>query len=112
MEKRHCKRIKVDLKAERISGNQKYSVFIENISETGIQMITSPSDGHKKYTPGAIVDLNFKLPSGEALNLNCRIKWAYFKMPPEQLTDSIGLEIINPPEKYITFVKSLSEFRN
>jgi hypothetical protein len=32
MEKRRSKRVKVDLKAERISGDEQYGVFIENIS--------------------------------------------------------------------------------
>ena len=107
MERRRSKRIKVDLKAERISGSERYTVFIENISEHGIQMITAPSGSHKKYTPGAEVDLKFRLSSGEAIDLHCKVRWSYFKMPPERLTDSIGLEIIDPPAKYIEFVRTL-----
>jgi hypothetical protein len=107
MEKRRSKRIKVNLKAERISGDEKYGVFIENISEKGIHMITTPSNMHKKYTPGTDIDLKLRLSSGETLNLHCKVIWAYLNVPPNGLTDSIGLEIIAPPPKYIEFVKAL-----
>lgn len=107
MEKRCSKRIKVNLKAERLSGNEKYGVFIENISENGIHMITTPSKTHKKYTRGTDIDLKFHLSSGETLNLQCKVRWAHLKIPPNGLTDSIGLEIIDPPLKYIEFVRAL-----
>jgi len=107
MEKRRFKRIKVNLKAERISGDEKYGVLIEDISENGIHIITTPSNTHKKYTPGTDIDLKFHLSSGETLNLHCKVRWAYLKFPPDGLTDSIGLEIIDPPPKYIEFVRAL-----
>lgn len=107
MEKRHFKRIKVNLKAERISGNEKYGVYIEDISENGIHIITTPSNTHKKYTPGTDIDLKFLLTSGETLNLHCKVRWAHSKIPPDGLTDSIGLEIIDPPLKYIEFLRAL-----
>lgn len=107
MEKRRSKRIKVNLKAERISGDEKYGVFIENISENGIHMIASHSPTHKKYSPGTDVDLKFHLSSGETLNLHCRVRWAYSKIPPNGVTDGVGLEIIDPPLPYIEFVRTL-----
>lgn len=109
MEKRRSKRIKVNLKAERISGDEKYGVFIENISENGIHITTTPAETHKKYTPGIDIDLNFQLNTGETLNLHCKVRWAHLKVPPDGMTDSIGLEIINPPKKYIEFLKTLPE---
>jgi len=107
MEKRRSRRIKVNLKAERLSGDEKYGVFIENISENGIHIITTPSSEHRKYAAGIDIDLKFHLSSGETLNLRCKVKWADSKIPPDGLTDSIGLEIIDPPLKYIEFVKAL-----
>ena len=41
------------------------------------------------------------------INLRGTTKWAYYKMPPDGLTDSIGLEIIDPPQEYISFVRTL-----
>jgi len=107
MEKRRTKRIKVNLKAERISGNEKHGVFIENISENGIHMITAPAEIHKKYAPGTYIDLKFQLTTGEILNLQCKVRWAHLKVPPNGTTDSIGLEIIDPPAKYLQFVRTL-----
>jgi len=107
MEKRRCKRFRVNLNAERISGKDKYGVFIENISETGIHILTTHSQAHKVYLPGREIDLNFRLSSGRSMNLHCRVKWVHPKNPPDDLTDSIGLEIINPPMQYVDFVHSL-----
>ncbi len=107
MEKRRSKRVKVDLKAERISGNEQYGVFIENISEYGIHMLTTHSKKHHQYFPGADVDLKFRLSSGKTIDLRCQVRWAHSKIPPNGITDSIGLEIINPPQQYLAFVKAL-----
>ena len=107
MEKRRSKRIKVHLKAERISGDKNYGVFIENISENGIQMLTTPSSEHIKYTTGTDIDVKFHLSKGKTLNLHCKVRWSYLKIPPNGLTDSIGLEIIDAPLQYIEFVKAL-----
>lgn len=107
MEKRRSRRIKINLKAERISGDEKCGVFIENISENGIHMITTPSEMHEKYRPGTDIDLKFHLSSGETLSLHCKVRWAHLKIPTNGLTDSIGLEIIDPPRRYIEFVRAL-----
>jgi len=107
MERRRFKRIKFNLKAERISGDEKHGVFIDNISENGIYMTTSPSKEHSKYTAGTEIDLKFSLTSGETIDLRCIVRWSYVKIPPNGLTDSIGLEIIDPPSQYVEFVRSL-----
>jgi hypothetical protein len=107
VERRRFKRIKVKLNAESISGDEKYGVFIEDISETGINMITTSLREHKKYSPGTEIDLKLYLSSGKSLDLRCRVRWSYSKIPPNGLTDCIGIEIIDPPAQYIEFVRSL-----
>jgi hypothetical protein len=107
MERRKIKRVSVSLKAERISGKEKHSVFIEDISERGIHMITAPSAAIKKYTPGAEIDLKLELSSGIKILLHCITRWAYHMVPPEKV-DSIGLEILDPPSEYISFVRAIS----
>ncbi len=106
MEKRHFKRIAVNLKAERISGDTTHGVFIENVSEKGLYIITAPAKSAYDFHPGSPVDLKFQLSSGETLDLNCRVIWSH-KIPPHGLTSSIGMEIIDPPLKYLEFVKNL-----
>jgi hypothetical protein len=107
MEKRSAQRIKVHLRAERISGNAQYGVFIENISEKGIQLLVTTSKEHRKYIPGTELDLKFRLSPRKTLSLRCKVRWIYSRIPPDGLTDSIGLEIINPPAEYAEFIKSL-----
>jgi len=107
MERRRYKRKVVKLNAERISGNERYTVFIENISENGIYMINAPSGAVKSYLPGTEIDLKFQLSSGETLDIRCRVIWSYKRTPPDELTDSVGMEIIDPPLKYREFVRTL-----
>ena len=107
MERRGSRRLKVDLKAERISGRGSKTVFIENISESGILMVVPHSDETEKFSRGADVELHFRLGPGNAIVLSCRVRWAFPGMPPDGMTDSIGLEIIEPPEAYRKFVRTL-----
>jgi hypothetical protein len=107
MERRRYERKIVKLNAERISGNERYAVFIENISENGIYMITAPSGVIMNYVPGTELDIKFQLSSGEILNLHCRVIWSYKRPPPDGSTDNIGMEIIDPPLRYKEFVRTL-----
>jgi PilZ domain len=103
MEKRRYKRTTVYLKAERISGDEKYGVFIENISDKGIHMLAT----HAPYPPGKNIDVKFHIAQRKPLILHCRVRWSCPKVPRNGLTDSIGLEILDPPPQYIEFVRML-----
>lgn len=103
-----AKRMSISLKAERISGDIKHAVFIEDISEGGIHIMTAPSAAHKKYAPGAEVSLRLELSSGKKILLHCITRWAYHLLPPEKEVDSIGLEIIDPPKEYLDFLNHLT----
>lgn len=105
MERRGAKRLTVNLKAERLSCTKNCSVFIENLSETGISMITSPTKSNA-YVPGAGLDIKLKLSNGDTLKLNCNVKWSYDNSS-EDMTNSVGLEIIDPPAEYKEFLKTL-----
>ena len=103
MERRSSDRVTVNMKAERISCTENCSVFIENMSETGIYIITAPAK-QNDYEPGKEIDLELELSTGEVINLNCNVKWSYDTS--EELTKNVGLEIINPPEKYKHFIET------
>ena len=105
MERRRSKRLKVNLKAERISCTRNCSVFIENLSESGIYMLTTQAK-KSDYVPGKELDLELELSTGEAINLNCYVKWVYDNSP-EDKTNNVGLEIVDPPHKYVEFLKTL-----
>jgi hypothetical protein len=108
MERRRSRRIAVSLNAKRISGDEKHTIFIEDISESGIHIITAPSIAYRKYAPGTDIDVSFRISPKRKITLHCKTRWAYHKMPPEKEVDSIGLEIIHPPDEYIEFIRALS----
>ncbi len=106
MERRNVERKVIKLKAERLSCTGNCSVFIENLSENGIKMITAP---HKEddFVTGKDLDLELELSNGESINLNCNVIWAYDN-PAGDPTSSVGLEIVDPPREYMEFVKAIS----
>jgi Tfp pilus assembly protein PilZ len=106
MEKRRSKRVTVNLKAERISCTDNCSVFIENLSESGISMLTT-NNKKSEYVPGSEIDLELELKNGDTINLNCNVKWVYNNLAQEK-TKNVGLEIIDPPQTYMDFIKSLN----
>jgi len=105
MEKRRSKRIIVTLEAELVLNDMTYKGFIENLSENGVYVVTKPTKTNANFNPGEAIGLKFHLPSGEIVDMNCKIIWSY-KTPPHGLTNSIGVEIINPPQKYIESLES------
>jgi hypothetical protein len=107
MERRRSERIQVRLKAERISGDSGYSVFIENMSESGICLITAPSSHAVSFQPGTEVVLKLELSTGNTLDINCRVVWSYQNTPPDGLTNNVGMEVIDPPLKYKELLETL-----
>ncbi len=105
MERRRAKRITVNLKAERISCTENCSVFIENLSESGISMITADPKNNE-FIPGSELDLELELSNGDVINLNCNVKWSY-ETTPEDLSSNVGLEIIDAPKDYLSFINAL-----
>lgn len=102
MERRSSDRVTVNLKAERISCTDNCSVFIENMSETGIYIITAPVK-QNDYEPGKEIDLELELSTGDVINLNCNVKWSFDTS--EDSTKNVGLEIIDPPAEYMHFIE-------
>jgi hypothetical protein len=107
MERRIFRRISIDLPAERISGDTKGSVFIDNISEKGIHLISASSKSHVRYAEGKEIDLRLSPVKGETIMLRCVVKWC-FQESGDEKTDSIGLEVIDPPPGYVRFVRSIT----
>jgi hypothetical protein len=106
MEKRVYKRIPVSLEAELITDDIRYVAFVGNLSENGINTIITPLKATTDFSPGTDLLLKFQLPSGEAVLLNCKKRWSY-AISTQGLTKKMGMEIINPPEKYREFLHSL-----
>jgi len=106
MERRRSNRKIVSIKAELISGDTSCSAFIENINEDGVYIVTRPERTGIDFTPGKTFEVRFQIPSSKTINLRCKLIWAY-KTPPHGLTNSIGMEIIDPPAEYKKFFNAL-----
>ncbi len=102
------RKIPVSLNAKIVSGGKTYAGLIENVSEYGmISMIQISKD----FTPEKIIELNFQIPSGEILSLNCELIW-FLRMPLCNKELTLGFEIINPPQKYKEFIITLNFSNN
>ncbi len=99
MEQWRSTRVPVHFEAELISRDKSYFGVIENFSEEGICMTTASSQPAINFAMESSLELVFTPSSGEVLNLKCTARW-YHKTPPEGLTNSIGMEIDDPPPEY------------
>ncbi len=106
MEARRSRRVIVNLPAEIISGDKRFASSIENLSNEGAYVVTAPLKSFSDFATDTLLELRFQFPSGEKLHLHCKVKWSY-KTPPHGYTNSIGLEIINPPLIYQEILKTL-----
>ncbi len=62
-------------------------------------MTTAPFQPTINFALESPLELVFTPSSGEVLSLKCTAKW-YHETPPEGLTNSIGMEIIDAPPEY------------
>jgi hypothetical protein len=107
MERRHSERISIHLNAHIFSNGKTYSGFIENVSEEGIEYLTTfLTQAPKNFTPNKIITLSFQIPSGETINLYCEVKWL-LRTSPHEDSLTLGMKIIDPPQEYEEFLKSL-----
>jgi hypothetical protein len=98
MERRQTKRIPVNLSAKIISEDNVFDGIIENMSEDGLEyFMTSFVKVSGNFIPARSIKLNFQIPSGEMLDLNCELIWFLETSPEEKL---LGMKVLNPPLKY------------
>jgi hypothetical protein len=129
MERRRSKRIVVTLEAEIISSAKSYPGFletdtelpdvsvytyagiIENISEDG--MLFSVSEiTNVNFDIGERLEIAFQLPSGERLNLHCMVRRFQDGITPQDLTQRLGMLIIDPPPAFSKFINATLNQRN
>jgi len=108
MERRCFKRIDTKIRAEVTIDSKYYKGSIENISEEGLFEIVFVEVEVSDFTPEKILGVKFHNPSGENLDLKCKIVWLRLNRDnPARLKYCMGMEIISPPESYKKFVTAL-----
>jgi len=106
MEKRLLKRKIVRIKAEVVLEGNKSAGLIENVSESGIYLVTAPSKQATEFSIGKSANVSFIGSSGAIIDLHCNIIWEY-KTPPHGLTQSVGMEIKTSSQEFTDFYNGL-----
>jgi hypothetical protein len=99
----------VNLMADYVAGGLNLPVFIGDVSEKGMHMVTFKKYTEGKLFPGNNAELKLRLSPEECIPLSCEVKWVSTDKPSYRATFDVGLEIINPPSQYISLVKSLPQ---
>lgn len=107
MAKRRFKRYPVCLNARIVSCGKSYEGIIGNISEEGMEyslstFIQSAAD----FVPQKTIEIVFKIPSGETVNLRCEIRW-FLRHSTGKNTLVLGMKIMEPPSKYKEWIKKV-----
>lgn len=104
---RCSERLPRELKAELILDGKIDDATIENLSKTGIKVRTVAANIALDVMFGTILDLQFELPSGETVRLNCKVRWSC-KISPKSLIKDIGLEFTEQSQMYEEWFKTIS----
>ncbi len=96
MDKRSAKRITAGYKTEIFYGNNRYTGIIENLSASGVNVLTDELESDIDFLPDEPVDLKFESPPGKAVILKCKIMWSS-KIPPHNIRHRIGMELTEIP---------------
>ncbi len=106
-EKRRTDRIVENLDAEIILGDKTYKGIIMNFSEAGLNLVTASATSVTDITPSTLLELRSTLSLGEEITLKCEVKWFQTKMSSHGVSFSMGMQILNPPKEYKTFVAKM-----
>ncbi len=80
---------------------------MENLYKYGVYIRNTPDEEVVNCNHRESLEVELQLPSGEKLNLLCRVKrFNIDKTQSHGLTNSISMEIIDPPLKYKEFFKT------
>ncbi len=82
-------------------------MFIGNASEEGMHMVALNQNTAAQFYPGDNVELKLRVSPRGRIPLRCEVRWVSAERPPYAITHGVGLEIIDPPPQYVSFVKSL-----
>lgn len=96
MDRRSSQRIITGYKVELLSGDNSHTGIIENLSASGVNVLTDPLDAEIEFLPNESIELKFKAHTGKAVILKCTIMWSS-KIPPDNVRHRIGMKLLEMP---------------
>ena len=105
MEKRVSERISDSLDAEITLDGVNYSGIIMNYSDEGLFLVSATLYDVDEVDEHTEMEIRCTLPSEEKVNLKCEVKWSNKKDSPFGVSLNMGMKILDPPEKYMEFIK-------
>jgi hypothetical protein len=105
MEKRVSERISDSLDAEITLDGVNYSGIIMNYSDEGLFLVSATLYDLDEVDEHTEMEIRCTLPSEEKVNLKCEVKWSNKKDSPFGVSLNMGMKILDPPEKYMKFIK-------
>jgi hypothetical protein len=106
-EYRNFKRKDTRITAEVTTDSKHYEGTIENLSEEGLFEIAFIDVEVSGFVPEKLLRVKLDKPSGEELNLQCKIVWLRLNTDnPDRLTYCMGMEVISPLSGYKNFLKT------
>ena len=105
MEKRVSERISDSLDAEITLDGVNYSGIIMNYSDEGLFLVSATLYDVDEVDEHTEMEIRCTLPSEEKVNLKCEVKWSNKKDSPFGVSLNMGMKILDPPEKYMKFIK-------
>jgi hypothetical protein len=100
VERRYSERIKTGYKTEILYGNDTYTGVVENISASGVNVLTDELAPGFRFRPDDPIELKFQSRTEETVLLKCTIMWTT-TIPPQNVRHRIGMEIVDQPwEKF------------
>ena len=96
MERRESKRGPAKVRTEIRYHNHVHHGVIENLSASGVRLVTDQLESEENFRQYDPLELNFTAPSGKKFNIKCTIMWASY-IPPQNVRCRIGLELVGRP---------------
>jgi hypothetical protein len=95
-DRRSLERIKAGYKTGISYDNKSYSGIVENLSASGVNVLTDPIDHDIEFLDGEPLELEFKAHTGKTVLLKCTVIWSS-KIPPQNVRHRIGMKITDLP---------------
>ena len=105
MEKRASERISDSLDAEVTFDGVSFSGIVMNYSEEGLFLVSASLYELDEVDEQIEIEVRCTLPSGEKVNLRCKVKWCNKRDSPFGVSLNMGMKILDPPEQYMEFLR-------